>query len=168
MNDLPYALPANGKIFYLLTDDEVESFNYFKVNGSKHGLDVSLKMAMTEFGRVLVVQVGKLKKLIEAVSDIFTPKPRSPEEFKKIPINAKSKIDKKELARKQGIPEQLINQYLASNNTISTSSLNKGIYKKVKPATKQIPPHSSLPLPLENSKVRLLKKIIYFFKNLIR
>jgi len=170
MHSLPYELPENGKIFYLLSDSEVNSFNYYKQHGSDHGLDVSLKMAITEFGRVLIVQVKKVtsivKKAISKVASKLDSSKQTPLKTNKIFQN-NTLLTKAELARKQGVPESLIESYI-SNKKVNESVQGPvcfGMYREqnhqVTPISKQEPPEILI------KPLSLFAKIIFFLKRLI-
>lgn len=168
MHSLPYELPENGKIFYLLSDSEVDSFNYYKQHGSDHGLDVSLKMAVTEFGRVLTVQVKKITNVVKkAISKVSTKlesaKQTSRNKQEKI-LRDQSLLSKAELARKQGVPESLIESYI-TNKKIGEAvkgPLSFGMYREEKHQVVQVPQQE--PPEILTKPLTLFARIIRFFK----
>ncbi len=169
MHSLPYELPENGKIFYLLSDSEVDGFNYYKQHGSDHGLDVSLKMAVTEFGRVLVVQVKEITKIIKKTllkvnQKLETHEHNQPD----TPVTPQSdkRISRIELARKQGVPENLIESFLTNKvNESAINSLSFGMYRELKKPTSSSIHVNSVTTP--NKPLRFLDRILLFFKSLI-
>lgn len=124
MHNNQYVLPENGKIFYLLTDAEVKSFNYYKEHGSKHGLNVSLKVAMTEFGRVLVVHISKLERFLKSIV----------EKSERIITNRKAiqRETNTEIAKRQGIPQSIIDTYMRNSTPTLNGAFNTGMYRDLK------------------------------------
>lgn len=170
MHSLPYELPENGKIFYLLSDSEVNSFNYYKQHGSDHGLDVSLKMAVTEFGRVLTVQVKKVTNIVKkaiskAVSKLESPK-EPPCKLSETPLD-KSLLSKVELALKQGVPESLIESYI-SNKKVNESvqgPVSFGMYREQNRQVTLISQQESPEILIK--PLSLFARIVIFLKRLI-
>lgn len=170
MHSLPFELPENGKIFYLLSDSEVDGFNYYKQHGSDHGLDVSLKMAVTEFGRVLVVQVKEITNIVKKTFSKVNQKLKKLERNQpNILANSQSDkhISRIELARKQGIPEKLIETYLTDNkvNESAINSTNFGMYRELKKPSSSSTHVNSVGVP--NEPLSFLNRILLFFKSLI-
>lgn len=171
MHNLPYELPEHGKIFYLLSDSEVNSFNYYKQHGSDHGLDVSLKMAVTEFGRVLTVQVKKITTIVKKVVSSATKKPESTNQSTRNRNETKKRnqslLSEIELARKQGVPEPFIESYITNKkaNESVKGPVCFGMYRKKSHKVIQSnlqEPQRSLKKPLT-----LIERIILLFKWLI-
>lgn len=170
MHSLPYELPENGKIFYLLSDSELDGFNYYKQHGSYHGLDVSLKMVVTEFGRVLVIQVKEItnivKKTFSKVNHKFK-KNESNQTYTSAPPKNNNHTSRIELARKQGIPEYLIENYL-SNNKVNESVINStnfGMYRELRKPKNASTQVNSVGAP--SKPLSFLERILLFFKSLI-
>lgn len=171
MHSLPYELPENGKIFYLLSDSEVNSFNYYKQHGSDHGLDVSLKMAVTEFGRVLTVQVKKVTNVVKrAISKVATKldsTKQAPLNKSKNKLKDQSLLSKVELARKQGVPESLIESYISDkkNNEAVKGLVCFGMYREKNHQLTQVKQQN--PPEIMTKPLTLFARILIFLKRFI-